>query len=150
MPLLCLYGGLRPSEACQLKTQNIKQVDGIWCLVMEAGEVGQALKISNAYRTIPQHHALIAHQFLDHVSHRRHQGQTFLFDDKLSGKDDDWSHNLVCRFQRHLNEAGIIGKGRPTIYGLRHTFIDELQQADVAEHIVTELVGHSGVVSQIS
>ncbi|WP_234924355.1 site-specific integrase [Aeromonas veronii] len=143
VPLLCLYGGLRPSEACQLKTQNIKQVDGIWCLVVEAGEVGQALKTSNAYRTIPLHHALIAHQFLDYVSHRRHQGQTFLFDDKPSGKDDDWSHNLVCRFQRHLNEAGIIGKGRPTIYGLRHTFIDELQQADVAEHIVAELVGHS-------
>ena len=29
------------------------------------------------------------------------------------------------------------------MYGLRHTFIDELQQADVAEHIVAELVGHS-------
>ncbi|MGE6101911.1 hypothetical protein ACLH0B_22150, partial [Aeromonas salmonicida] len=32
---------------------------------------------------------------------------------------------------------------RPTIYGMRHTFIDELQQADVAEHIVAELAGHS-------
>ena len=26
---------------------------------------------------------------------------------------------------------------------MRHTFVDELQQADVAEHIVAELVGHS-------
>ncbi|HEH9429036.1 TPA: hypothetical protein SIA32_004370, partial [Aeromonas sobria] len=60
-----------------------------------------------------------------------------------SGQDADWSHNLVCRFQRHLTNAGIVGKGRPTIYGMRHTFVDELQQADVAEHIVAELVGHS-------
>lgn len=26
---------------------------------------------------------------------------------------------------------------------MRHTFVDELQQADVSEHIVAELVGHS-------
>ncbi|MFV7564232.1 hypothetical protein ACNPAA_21145, partial [Aeromonas sp. PS2Canimalfood6] len=71
------------------------------------------------------------------------QGQVFLFDDKPSGKDDDWAHNITCRFQRHLNDAGIVGQGRPTLYGLRHSYIDELQQADVAEHIVAELAGHS-------
>lgn len=143
VPLLCLYAGLRPSEACQLKTLNVKQVEGIWCLMVDAGEVDQQLKSANAYRTVPLHSALIGHQFLDYVESRRGQGQVFLFDDKPSGKDDDWAHNITCRFQRHLNDAGIVGQGRPTIYGLRHTFIDELQQADVAEHIVAELAGHS-------
>ena len=143
VPLLCLYAGLRPSEACQLKTQNIKQVEGIWCLVVDAGEADQQLKTANAYRTVPLHSALIGHQFLDYVESRRSQGKVFLFDDQPSGKDDDWAHNITCRFQRHLNDAGIVGQGRPTIYGMRHTFIDELQQADVAEHIVAELAGHS-------
>ncbi|WP_260750355.1 site-specific integrase [Aeromonas dhakensis] len=143
VPLLCLYAGLRPSEACQLKTHNIKQVEGIWCLVVDAGEADQQLKTANAYRTVPLHSALIGHQFLDYVESRRGQGQVFLFDDKPSGKDDDWAHNITCRFQRHLNDAGIVGQGRPTIYGMRHSFIDELQQADVAEHIVAELAGHS-------
>ncbi|MFC5707300.1 site-specific integrase [Aeromonas eucrenophila] len=143
VPLLCLYAGLRPSEACQLKTQNIKQIEGVWCLEVEAGEADQQLKTDNAYRTVPLHSALTGHQFFDYVALRRQQGKKYLFDDKPSGKDNDWSHNLVCRFQRHLNEAGIIGKGRPTIYGMRHTFVDELQQADVSEHIVAELVGHS-------
>ena len=143
VPLLCLYAGLRPSEACQLKTQNIKQVEGIWCLMVDAGEADQQLKTVNAYRTVPLHSALIGHQFLDYVESRRSQGKVFLFDDQPSGKDDDWAHNITCRFQRHLNDAGIVGQGRPTIYGMRHTFIDELQQADVAEHIVAELAGHS-------
>ncbi|MDD9308267.1 tyrosine-type recombinase/integrase [Aeromonas hydrophila] len=143
VPLLCLYAGLRPSEACQLKTQNIKQVEGIWCLMVDAGEADQQLKTANAYRTVPLHSALIGHQFLDYVESRRSQGKVFLFDDQPSGKDDDWAHNITCRFQRHLNDAGIVGQGRPTIYGMRHTFIDELQQADVAEHIVAELAGHS-------
>jgi integrase len=143
VPLLCLYAGLRPSEACQLKVQNIKQIERVWCLIVEAGEEDQQLKTANAYRTVPLHSALTGHQFLDYVELRRHQGKRYLFDDKPSGKDNDWSHNLVCRFQRHLNDAGIVGKGRPTIYGMRHTFIDELQQADVAEHIVAELAGHS-------
>lgn len=143
VPLLCLYAGLRPSEACQLKTQNIKQVEGIWCLMVDAGEADQQLKTVNAYRTVPLHSALIGHQFLDYVESRRSQGKVFLFDDQPSGKDDDWAHNITCRFQRHLNDAGIVGQGRPTLYGLRHSFIDELQQADVAEHIVAELAGHS-------
>ncbi|MFM5872124.1 tyrosine-type recombinase/integrase [Aeromonas veronii] len=143
VPLLCLYAGLRPSEACQLKTLNVKQVEGIWCLMVDAGEVDQQLKSANAYRTVPLHSALIGYQFLDYVESRRGQGQVFLFDDKPSGKDDDWAHNITCRFQRHLNDAGIVGQGRPTLYGLRHSFIDELQQADVAEHIVAELAGHS-------
>ncbi|WP_339381692.1 tyrosine-type recombinase/integrase, partial [Aeromonas media] len=123
VPLLCLYAGLRPSEACQLKTQNIKQVEGIWCLMVDAGEADQQLKTVNAYRTVPLHSALIGHQFLDYVESRRSQGKVFLFDDQPSGKDDDWAHNITCRFQRHLNEAGIVGQGRPTLYGLRHTFI---------------------------
>ncbi|MGL5029819.1 MAG: hypothetical protein ACRC5V_00180 [Aeromonas sp.] len=93
--------------------------------MVDAGEVDQQLKSANAYRTVPLHSALIGHQFLDYVENRRGQGQVFLFDDKPSGKDDDWAHNITCRFQRHLNDAGITGKGRPTIYGIRHTFIDE-------------------------
>ncbi len=58
VPLLCLYAGLRPSEACQLKVQNIKQIEGVWCLIVEAGEEDQQLKTANAYRTVPLHSAL--------------------------------------------------------------------------------------------
>ncbi|MGU5703804.1 hypothetical protein ACV1C5_19765, partial [Aeromonas caviae] len=65
----------------QLKTQNIKQVEGIWCLVVDAGEADQQLKTVNAYRTVPLHSALIGHQFLDYVESRRSQGKVFLFDD---------------------------------------------------------------------
>ena len=84
---MCLYAGLRPSEACQLKTQNIKQVEGIWCLMVDAGEVDQQLKSANAYRTVPLHSALIGHQFLDYVESRRGQGQVFLFDGVVSQID---------------------------------------------------------------
>ena len=141
VPLLCLYGGLRPSEACQLKSRNIQCIDGIWCMKIEAGEADGTLKTENAYRTVPLHSALLQHGFLDYVTARK--THKYLFDDKPFGPDADWSHNLLIRYARHLTHAGIVGKGRPTVYGLRHTFIDELQQADVAEHIVAELVGHS-------
>lgn len=32
---------------------------------------------------------------------------------------------------------------RPTSYGLRHTFIDEMKQLDISEHIVAQIVGHA-------
>ncbi|MBE4145171.1 hypothetical protein HJ099_10875 [Vibrio parahaemolyticus] len=34
-------------------------------------------------------------------------------------------------------------KTRPTLHSFRHTFIDELQQVGVEEHVTSELVGHS-------
>lgn len=34
-------------------------------------------------------------------------------------------------------------KQRPTLYGMRHTFIDELKKADAPEHVVAQIVGHS-------
>ena len=85
--------------------------------MVDAGEVDQQLKSANAYRTVPLHSALIGHQFLDYVESRRGQGQVFLFDDKPSGKDDDWAHNITCRFQRHFNDAGIVGQAVPRFTG---------------------------------
>ncbi|NOH31622.1 tyrosine-type recombinase/integrase, partial [Vibrio mediterranei] len=32
---------------------------------------------------------------------------------------------------------------RPTAYGFRHTFIDELKQQGVPEHVTAQIVGHS-------
>jgi len=41
---------------------------------------------------VPLHSALTGHQFLDFVALRRQQSKKYLFDDKPSGKDSDWSH----------------------------------------------------------
>ena len=34
-------------------------------------------------------------------------------------------------------------KARPTAYGFRHTFIDELKQKGIEESLVAQIVGHT-------
>jgi integrase len=46
------------------------------------------------------------------------------------------SRNGWLRFRMQANK-------RPTAYGLRHTFIDEMKQLDISEHIVAQIVGHA-------
>ncbi len=110
---------------------------------VDSADEGIDLKNLNAYRFVPIHSALLARGFLEYVATRKKGRKKLLFDCKPSFKYKDWSAALVNRFYRHLNHAGILGKSGPTIYSFRHTFIDELQQRDVPEHIVAEIVGHS-------
>jgi integrase len=141
--LISLYSGLRTSEACQLKTERIKKVDGIY--VFEINDVNEETKLKtvNAYRRIPIHSVLIYLGLLKYVTERQRLGKTMLFDDIPSGDYKDWSKPVGSRFYRIFKKLTFTHNKNPTLYGLRHTFIDELQQQEVPEHIVAELSGHT-------
>jgi dienelactone hydrolase len=47
---MMLYAGLRPSEACQLLSSDIKQVDGVDCISVDDSGTGQRIKNINAKR----------------------------------------------------------------------------------------------------
>jgi integrase len=141
--LISLYSGLRTSEVCQLKTGRIKKVDGIYAFEINDVDENTKLKTLNAYRTIPIHSNLIKFGLLEYVNERQRLGKTMLFDDLPSGDYKDWSKPIGSRFYRIFKKLKFEDNKKPTLYGLRHTFIDELQQQEVAEHIVAELSGHS-------
>ena len=57
VPFLCAYTGARVSEVCQLRAEDIIQIEDIWCVrfVPEAG----SLKNASSERAVPLHPALI-------------------------------------------------------------------------------------------
>jgi integrase len=65
LPLLGAYSGARLSEICQLRVQDITEVNGIWCMKIlpEAG-----LKTAGSERVVPLHPAVIEAGFLQFVS----------------------------------------------------------------------------------
>jgi integrase len=65
VPLLAAYTGARLSELCQLRTKDINEISGIWCLrlVPEAG----SLKTAESERLVPLHPVIIEAGFLDFV-----------------------------------------------------------------------------------
>tara|TARA_R110000772_G_scaffold121452_1_gene227755 strand:+ start:133 stop:1422 length:1290 start_codon:yes stop_codon:yes gene_type:complete len=141
--LISLYSGLRTSEACQLKTERIKKVDGIYAIEINDVDEETKLKTVNAYRRVPIHSVLINLGLLKYVTERQRLGKTMLFDDIPSGDYKDWSKPVGSRFYRIFKKLTFTHNKNPTLYGLRHTFIDELQQQEVPEHIVAELSGHT-------
>jgi hypothetical protein len=57
VPWVCAYTGARIAEICQLRSEDIKQITGIWCIAF-AAEAG-SLKNVNSERVVPVHSALI-------------------------------------------------------------------------------------------
>lgn len=134
---------MRPAEACQLSTTDVKKVGGIYCITCSDSNERQRLKTKNAYRLVPVHRALLDSGFIEYVEERNRKRLKQLFDYKPHGKNHDWSF----RYRTHLGKVqtaiGMKPKERPTAYSFRHTFIDELKMAEVAEHVVSEIVGHA-------
>ncbi|HCH3859003.1 TPA: tyrosine-type recombinase/integrase [Vibrio parahaemolyticus] len=140
---LQLYQGCRPSEVCQLTTNDIQVIEGVSCITISDSDAEQRLKTSNAFRTIPLHYQLIKEGFLDYVQERREQKQKQLFDYKPHGENKDWSFRYRTNLGKLQTTIGMKPNARPTAYSFRHTFIDELKIADIPEHIVAEIVGHA-------
>ncbi|MBQ0721712.1 MAG: site-specific integrase, partial [Gammaproteobacteria bacterium] len=70
LPLLGAFHGARISELCGLSTQDIKKIDGIWCMHIVENVFRPRLKNDDSERIIPIHPKLIELGFLDYVSSR--------------------------------------------------------------------------------
>lgn len=140
---MLLYTGARVSEICQLDTWDIKCIDDIWCIDINDNGSAKRLKSASAKRLVPLHPILIKYGFLRYAQTRYESGQAKLFSFKPMGASMDWSKVFINRFSKVLDELGYMASYRPTLHSFRHTFIDELQQMDISEHVVADLVGHT-------
>lgn len=141
--LLLLHQGLRPSEACQLRTDDIVMMDGEHCIkVSDAGDK-QRLKNTSSRRIVPIHHHLLALDFLNFVNEARRTKQGPLFHYRPTNQNQDWSRQYCNKLGLIQTKIGMKAGSRPSAYSFRHTFIDELKQREIEENIVAELVGHT-------
>ncbi|PSW06775.1 site-specific integrase [Photobacterium lipolyticum] len=140
--LLMLFHGLRPSEACQLRVEDICEQDGMTCIRVSSEGVGQRVKTDSSYRLVPVHAKILSWGFQDYVSELKQAGQTQIFSYIPLGENKDWSRQYCQQLARLQNKIGMKAGQRPTAYSFRHTFVDELKQQEVDENIVAQIVGH--------
>ncbi|WP_323127198.1 site-specific integrase [Marinobacter sp. bablab_jr008] len=146
LPLLLLYSGLRPSEACQLRVSDVKYSaqHELWFIDITDQGPQQRLKTASAKREVPLHPELIDLGFLGYLKQQKRLKRAQLFRCTPTGKNNDWSRNFTQRFNRFLSKRlGWDSKGRPTAYSFRHTIANELKQAGIDERIAAEILGHS-------
>ena len=134
--------GCRPSEACQLRVADIHIDSPVPIISFTDSGEQQHLKNVSSKRQVPIHKKLLESGFLDYVKARQQQKQAQLFDFIPRGKDLDWSKDFRDIMGDVLTACGFKAGIRPTAYSFRHTFVDELKQANIEEHVVAQIVGH--------
>ena len=142
IPYMLLFTGARVSEICQLRTEDVQEREGVWCISVNEDE-GKTVKTKASIRHIPLHKELLNMGFLSYVNHRYGARKDKLFDIRPYGKTMCWSEQFGKRFTKVLKAIGLTGAQRPTLHGLRHTFVDSAQAIGLPENEVCEIVGHA-------
>lgn len=146
VPLLSLFHGLRQGEACQLLTTDIRQIAGVWCLMLSEEnpdemeqEDRKRIKTEAGERFVPLHEELIAMGFLEFV---RRSGNKRLFPELARDKYGYFSE-VSKWFGRFLQKAGV-KQQRVTFHSLRHNYRDALRRAMLPRDVIVALGGWSG------
>jgi integrase len=142
LPLLCLFMGMRPNEACQMSVADVKETTkGTWYLDIVATtdeedadlatKTPKTVKTWSSKRKIPVHPELISIGFLEFVAIRRKAGPSVqLFGDlKPDGYGNHATYALKRFREQYLPKELKLG-ARQSFYSLRHNFRDALRRID--------------------
>ncbi|MGR5173769.1 site-specific integrase [Vibrio owensii] len=136
IPLLLRFSGCRVNEAAQLIKSDVKQIEGIWCLVIRDDKPSHRLKSKYSNRVVPIADALLQLGFLEFVNSMEDR----LFPE-LPMSRGSYSDS-VSKWAGYWTNKLSFGRGND-LHSLRHNFTNELKQAGVKEELASELVGHS-------
>jgi integrase len=142
--LIGLHTGARVAEIGQLRVDDVREVDDVWCFCFtDAGE-GQSLKTEASRRVVPLHPNLIDLGFLGYVSKVRNEGHPRIFHglklESVNGQGSAFS----SAFSRHLAAVGIRSADTHKIgfHSLRKTVVQAMQDQQVPSEFRAQYVGH--------
>ena len=139
LPPLGYFTGLRIEELCQLRVEDIKQIEGIYCVSVPPA--AGTLKTINAERVVPLHSRLIELGFIEYVKSLDKLNSIRLWQRLKANAYGKYSSAYSKRFGKFKRAIGIDDK-QLTFHSFRHTLANELKQADVTEHLIAQLIGH--------
>jgi integrase len=143
-PYIAAYSGARMGEVTQLRGQDIKKIDGHWCMELtpDAGSVK-----SGTFRVVPLHPALLEQGFLKFAASRR--GPLFYVP---GGKAKDQGatatpsrpRSVKCRerLAAWVRSLGVDDKRISPNHAFRHTFKQLANRSGISETLSQEIMGH--------
>jgi integrase len=143
VPLICLFGGLRMGEACQLGVDDVEIAYSVPVLrVRPDPEAGTRLKTKYSTRAVPIHAQLIKIGLLGHVEKMRRAGEVRLFPELSRDRRGSYAGHFQRWANRWLERAGAKGE-RQSFHSTRHTFVDALRRAGAVGEEIDDLLGWS-------
>jgi integrase len=141
LPLLGLYTGARLEELCQLRGEDIRDVDGVWCFDINDRD-GRLVKNPQSVRSVPVHPELLRLGFLQYVRAAAPNGSDRVFPTlKPMGPDNKLSFYPTRRFSSLCQTLGV--PKRVTFHSFRHNVTSRLLNAEVPLPAVARMLGRT-------
>lgn len=141
IPLITLFSGMRLEEICQLRTDDIREENGISFFDINDRPPRQ-LKNKNAVRRVPIHSELIRMGFLTYLKTLGRGSQPVFPALKPGGADGKLGHGFTKWFTRYRQDIDVYRKNLD-FHSLRHTATTSMHQANVAANVIDHVTGHS-------
>ncbi len=142
--LLGFFTGMRVEEICKLKTEDIKNENGIYYI-----DINGEVKTEDSIRKVPIHDFLInKFYFLKYVEKREEAKEEQLFEFKpIQHKNKlKYSHYFLRDFFSHIRNEVVaeerIEENLISFHSFRHSFATRLIHNDVNPMLVSQLLGH--------
>lgn len=144
LPLIGLFTGARIGEICQLRPQDVRQEDGVWCLDIVPGP-GRTLKTKASKRLIPLHQELLRLGLPAVANFQREKGSLHLLEG-VSGAVGGYPSHYATRWAATFLKASLGAERRRSdrlvFHSFRHTMEDFLREAGVDSRVTDRLMGH--------
>jgi integrase len=137
IPWLCAYSGARLSEMCQLRGADVREIDGIWCMVIDS-EAG-SVKTANSERVIPLHQAVLDVGFLTFV---RRIGAGPLFAELPPDKFGQRGGNGTKVLGPWVRGLGLNDTRLAPSHSWRHRMSSLARRYKLSEDLTRALMGH--------
>lgn len=131
-PLIGLHTGMRLEEIAQLRTEDVRQIEGVWCFDVTKS------KTRAGERQVPIHPRLIALGLLDRVRSLKHER---LWPELRENRDGDYGQQFCGWFPEFRRMIGIDREGL-VFHSFRHTFVSRLEEDGVDTKMIARIVGH--------
>lgn len=159
LPLIALHTAARISEISQLNTDDICELNGIYCFKIEgdSDSVSQRRSLKNiaSKRLVPVHKKLIELGLLIYVQERKTEKKKKLFDGLVYSENNKWGATATQFFCRLDGPGGYLSKvgvhksqnDGKKFHSFRHTVITELRDHILKNneqrgYIIETITGH--------
>jgi integrase len=141
VPLVLAYSGARIGEVAQILREDVRQVDGVWCLDINEDQ-DKSLKNYGSARLIPLHPAVIEAGFVTYALKVGKGKPIFAeFKKRAKGTRGDNATQAIRRWIRG-DKVGISDIRIGPCHSWRHSFKDACREADIRNEIQDEITGH--------
>ena len=147
VPIISSLTGCRVEEICQMETESIIKVNGVW--IYKLRELGESEeenpKVKNLYseRDIPLHDVLVDElNFIGFVKRKKSKGHKRVFHE-LPYVNNKYQKNVIRFFnERYLKYLGLKGTKKVSFHSLRHSVETHLTNKRVHLRFLDYLQGH--------